>query len=50
MIFFNFFSDQTKYKDKSSQLFYADKFVYEYIKKLSKPIIDQYLAIRKINI
>lgn len=36
-----------KYKDKSTGLFYADKFVYAYLKKLPKTAIESYLAIRK---
>jgi INO80 complex subunit C len=41
---------ETRYKDKNSGLYYYDKFVYKYIQGLTKPVIDEYLKLRKINI
>jgi len=40
---------ESKYKDGSSGLNYADKFVYAHIKTISRPIVDQYLGLRKIT-
>jgi len=40
---------KAKYKDGSSGLNYADKFVFAYIKTISRPIVEQYLGLRKIT-
>lgn len=40
----------TRYKDKSTQMFFADKYVYQYLRSLNKPMQDQYLALRRVNL
>ena len=41
---------KTKYKDKETGLYYFDKIVFNYVKSLPKPYIDQYLQLRKVTI
>eukprot|EP00825_Cyclidium_porcatum_P048351 TRINITY_DN8102_c0_g1_i1.p3 TRINITY_DN8102_c0_g1~~TRINITY_DN8102_c0_g1_i1.p3 ORF type:complete len:124 (+),score=22.89 TRINITY_DN8102_c0_g1_i1:199-570(+) len=40
---------ETNYKDRNTGLYYHDKYIYNYIKNLSRPAIEQFLSIRKIT-